>query len=105
SIRIDKSIFDKGNIDPGGVAVTAKGKDSDFVSRFFIPQATIFEDPVTGSAHASLTPYWSAVLKKKEMLAIQLSSRKGKLFCTSKEGRVIIAGRAKTYSEGIIKIG
>jgi len=104
NIKIDKSIFDKENIDPGGVAITAKGNDSDFVSRFFIPQATIFEDPVTGSAHASLIPYWSKVLNKKEMSAIQLSTRKGKLFCTSKEDRVLIAGKAKTYSDGIIKI-
>ncbi|WP_024769858.1 PhzF family phenazine biosynthesis protein [Aquimarina macrocephali] len=104
NIRIDKNTFDKGNIDPGGVAITAKGNHSDFVSRFFIPQATIFEDPVTGSAHASLTPYWRNVLNKKEMSAIQLSTRKGKLFCTSKEDRVLIAGKAKTYSDGIIRI-
>ena len=104
NIKIDKNIFDKENIDPGGVTITAKGNDSDFVSRFFIPQATIFEDPVTGSAHASLIPYWSKVLNKKEMSAIQLSARKGKLVCTSKENRVLIAGKAKTYSEGIIRI-
>ena len=59
NIEIDKSIFNEENIDPGGVAITAKGNNSDFVSRFFIPQATIFEDPVTGSAHASLIPYWA----------------------------------------------
>ncbi len=104
NIKIDKSIFDKGNIDPGGVAITAKGNNSDFVSRFFIPQATIFEDPVTGSAHASLIPYWSKVLNKKEMSAIQLSSRKGRLFCTSKKDRVLIAGKAKTFSNGTLWI-
>lgn len=104
SIKIDKSIFDKGNIDPGGVSITAKGDNSDFVSRFFIPQATIFEDPVTGSAHASLIPYWSNVLNKKEMSAIQLSARKGKLFCTSKEDRVLVAGKAKTFSTGTLWI-
>ncbi|MDO5977905.1 PhzF family phenazine biosynthesis protein [Flavivirga spongiicola] len=104
NIKIDKNKFDQGNIDPGGVAVTARGNDSDFVSRFFIPQATIFEDPVTGSAHASLIPYWSHVLNKKEMTAIQLSARKGKLFCTSKKDRVLIAGKAKTYSEGTLRI-
>ncbi len=102
--QIDKKIFDTENIDPGGVAVTAKGNNSDFVSRFFIPQATIFEDPVTGSAHASLTPYWCKVLNKREMSAIQLSTRTGKLFCTHKKNRVLIAGKAKTYSEGIIRI-
>ncbi|WP_394751078.1 PhzF family phenazine biosynthesis protein [Spongiimicrobium salis] len=104
NIKIDKNIFDKGNIDPGGVAITAKGDNSDFVSRFFIPQATIFEDPVTGSLHASLTPYWSQVLDKKEMIATQLSSRQGKLYCTDLDDSVLIAGKAKTYSEGIIKI-
>ncbi len=104
NIKIDKSIFDRENIDPGGVAITAKGNNSDFVSRFFIPQATILEDPVTGSLHASLVPYWSKVLNKKEMTAIQLSSRKGKLLCTNLEDRVLITGKAKTYSEGIIKL-
>ena len=104
NIEIDKRIFDNENIDPGGVAITAKGDSSDFVSRFFIPQATIFEDPVTGSAHASLIPYWSNVLNKNEMSAIQLSARKGKLFCANQEERVLIAGKAKTYSEGIITV-
>lgn len=104
NIKIDKNIFDKENIDPGGVAITAKGDNSDFVSRFFIPQGTIFEDPVTGSLHATLTPYWSEVLNKKEMIATQLSSRKGRLYCTDLDSRVLIAGKAKTYSEGIIKI-
>lgn len=101
-IKIDKSVFDKGNIDPGGVVVTAKGDHADFVSRFFIPQATIFEDPVTGSSHASLIPYWGNVLNKKEMTAIQLSSRKGTLHCTNNGDRVLIAGKAKTYSEGTL---
>ncbi len=104
NIEIDKMLFDNENIDPGGVAITAKGDNSDFVSRFFIPQATIFEDPVTGSAHASLIPYWSNVLKKKKMLAVQLSARRGELTCTNEEDRVLIAGKAKTYSEGIIKV-
>ncbi|MDY8137477.1 PhzF family phenazine biosynthesis protein [Aquimarina sp. 2201CG5-10] len=104
NIKIDKNIFDKENIDPGGVAITAKGNEVDFVSRFFIPQATIFEDPVTGSLHASLTPYWSETLNKKEMIAFQLSSRQGKLYCTNLKDRVLIAGKAKTYSEGVIKL-
>lgn len=103
-IKINRLIFDQENIDPGGVVVTAKGDDADFVSRFFIPQATIFEDPVTGSAHASLIPYWSKVLEKKEMFAIQLSARLGKLYCTSKGKRVLIAGKAKTYSVGTLWI-
>jgi len=104
NIEIDKSIFDSDNIDPGGVAITAKGDKSDFVSRFFIPQATIFEDPVTGSLHASLIPYWSRILNKNEMFAIQLSSRQGKLYCTNLEDRVLIGGNARTYSTGKIII-
>jgi PhzF family phenazine biosynthesis protein len=104
NIEIDKDIFDTSNIDPGGVVITSKGDSSDFVSRFFIPQATIFEDPVTGSAHASLIPYWSKKLNKKEMFAKQLSKRGGELFCAKLEGRVLISGRAKTYSTGILNI-
>ncbi len=103
-IKIDKSKFDKENIDPGGVVITAKGNTIDFVSRFFIPQATIFEDPVTGSAHASLIPYWANVLNKNKMTAIQLSARKGKLFCTNKKDRVLVAGSATTFSEGTFQI-
>ena len=103
-IKIDKKIFDTTNIDPGGVVITAKGNNSDFVSRFFIPQATIFEDPVTGSAHASLIPYWSKVLHKKEMVAKQISQRGGELFCTNLGDRVLIAGRAKTYSTGTLNL-
>ena len=63
-IVIDRKIFDQININPGGVIVTAKGDSCDFVSRYFTPQATILEDPVTGSAHCTLTPYWSKILNK-----------------------------------------
>jgi len=101
-IKIDRQVMDKVNIDPGGVIVTAKGNSVDFVSRFFTPQASIFEDPVTGSAHCSLIPYWSEKLEKKEMIAMQLSDRVGKLFCTNKNGRVLIAGYAKTYAAGYL---
>lgn len=104
NIKINRQLFDQGNIDPGGVAITARGNNSDFVSRFFIPQATIFEDPVTGSAHASLIPYWSEVLGKNEMFAIQVSARSGKLYCTNKADRVLVAGKAKTYSMGTLWI-
>ncbi|WP_237274562.1 PhzF family phenazine biosynthesis protein [Tenacibaculum ovolyticum] len=100
NIEIDRAFFDSENIDPGGVIITSAGNSSDFVSRFFIPQATIFEDPVTGSAHASLIPYWSKKLNKKDMLAIQLSARKGELFCTDHGDRVLISGKAKTYASG-----
>ena len=59
----------------GGVIVTSVGNSFDFVSRFFTPQASILEDPVTGSAHCTLIPYWASKLKKDEMEAIQLSTR------------------------------
>ena len=100
NIKINRQIFDQINLDPGGVIVTAKGDNSDFVSRFFTPQASILEDPVTGSAHCSLIPFWSLRLRKKELDAIQISDRVGILKCENKKDRVIIGGKAKTYSIG-----
>lgn len=100
NITIDRQIFDQINLDPGGVIVTAKGTHCDFVSRFFTPQSSILEDPVTGSAHCSLIPYWSEQLGKKELKAVQLSERQGNLFCFDKGERVLISGKAKTYSMG-----
>jgi PhzF family phenazine biosynthesis protein len=100
AIKINRQIFDQINLDPGGVIVTAKGDNCDFVSRFFTPQASILEDPVTGSAHCSLIPFWSLRLEKKELNAVQISDRIGKLHCQNKENRVIISGKAKTYSMG-----
>jgi predicted PhzF superfamily epimerase YddE/YHI9 len=76
----------------------------DFVSRFFTPQASIFEDPVTGSAHCSLIPYWSERLGKESLVAIQASSRGGKLYCKNAGERVLISGQAVTYLEGKITI-
>jgi PhzF family phenazine biosynthesis protein len=87
-----------------GVIVTAPGNDVDFVSRFFAPQTGINEDPVTGSAHTSLTPYWSRVLGKKELSARQLSSRGGELLCEHRGERVEISGHAVTYMIGEIII-
>jgi PhzF family phenazine biosynthesis protein len=87
-----------------GIIVTAKGKESDFVSRFFAPQVGINEDPVTGSAHTSLAPYWANVYMKDELTAIQLSSRKGWLKCKVTDTRVEIAGKAVTYMEGEIEV-
>jgi PhzF family phenazine biosynthesis protein len=89
-------------LDARGVIITAKGDEVDFVSRFFAPQSGIDEDPVTGSAHTSLTPYWSEELGKKELSAIQLSSRKGYLKCVHLNGRVEISGRAQTFLIGDI---
>jgi predicted PhzF superfamily epimerase YddE/YHI9 len=99
-IVIDREIFDKININPGGVIITAKGDHCDFVSRFFTPQATILEDPVTGSAHCTLTPYWSQILNKKRMNAQQISKRNGELICEVKKDRVNISGKAVTFSVG-----
>jgi PhzF family phenazine biosynthesis protein len=87
-----------------GVIVTAPGVGSDFVSRFFAPQSGVNEDPVTGSAHTSLTPYWSAKLNKNELTAIQLSPRRGFLQCTNLQDRVEISGKAKLYLKGEIFI-
>lgn len=100
TIKIDRQLFDQINLDPGGVVVTAKGTDCDFVSRFFTPQSGILEDPVTGSAHCSLIPYWAGQLGKKSLTARQISERGGQLFCEDKGDRVIIGGQAKTYSIG-----
>lgn len=92
------------NIDPGGIVVTAPGREVDFVSRFFTPQASIFEDPVTGSAHCSLIPYWSKRLEKDQMIARQISSRGGLLRVADQGERVLISGQAVTYLQGTIKI-
>jgi PhzF family phenazine biosynthesis protein len=99
-IKIDRAYFDQINLAPGGVIITAVGDSCDFVSRFFTPQTSILEDPVTGSAHCSLIPFWAERLHKKEMIALQVSEREGKLFCEDKGERVIISGQAKTYSIG-----
>lgn len=100
NIKINRSIVDQINLDPGGIIITAKGNNSDFVSRFFTPQSTHFEDPVTGSAHCSLIPYWTKELNKSELEALQLSERIGHLYCKNKGERVEISGHAKTYSIG-----
>lgn len=91
-------------LDARGIIVTAKGNDVDFVSRFFAPQVGIDEDPVTGSAHTTLTPYWAGVLGKNELTAIQISSRRGYLQCKYLGERVEIRGKAKTYLKGEITL-
>ena len=87
-----------------GVIVTAPGKDCDFVSRFFGPRAGIPEDPVTGSAHTNLIPYWSQRLGKKKLFARQISRRGGELWCEDRGDRVNIGGRTVTYLEGRIAV-
>ena len=92
------------NIGKGWVIVTAEGRTCDFVSRFFAPGSGIDEDPVTGSAHCSLTPYWSKRLGKPVLHAMQISERGGELFCEDKGERISIAGRAVRYLKGEIEI-
>ena len=89
-------------IAPGGLTVTAPGNDHDFVSRHFAPSKGIPEDPVTGSTHTALTPYWAGRLGKTEFRAAQLSARGGELQCRLEGDRVRIAGRAVLYMKGHI---
>jgi len=89
---------------PGRIIVTAPGADCDFVSRFFAPDAGIAEDPVTGSAHCTLVPYWAARLGKNALHARQVSARGGELWCQLAGDRVKIAGRAVLYLRGEISV-
>lgn len=91
-------------LDALGVIVTAKGREADFVSRFFAPRAGIDEDPVTGSAHCTLVPYWSGVLNQSELTALQLSQRGGKLYCRDLGDKIKMAGEAVAYLEGYINV-
>ena len=90
-------------LDCRGVIVSSPGDEVDFVSRFFAPQCGIPEDPVTGSAHTTLTPYWSKVLGKSKMTAKQLSPRGGNLNCENVGDRVKIGGKAVLYMVGEIE--
>ncbi|MBV4450805.1 PhzF family phenazine biosynthesis protein [Clostridium tyrobutyricum] len=87
-----------------GVIVTARGTDVDFVSRCFYPKLGVNEDPVTGSAHSNLIPFWSQRLNKDVMVARQLSSRGGTLYCKLAGDRVKISGKAVPYMIGNINI-
>lgn len=89
-------------LDARGLIVTARGEQVDFVSRFFAPQVGVNEDPVTGSAHTSLIPYWSDKLGKKKLTARQLSERGGDLTCEDREQRCLIGGKARLYLTGEI---
>jgi PhzF family phenazine biosynthesis protein len=86
------------------VIVTAPGREADFVSRFFAPRQGIAEDPVTGSAHCTLVPYWARRLGRSRLRAQQVSARGGELLCEDRGERVRIAGRAARYLEGMIDI-
>jgi PhzF family phenazine biosynthesis protein len=91
-------------VETRGIIVTASSTEFDFVSRFFAPAQGIDEDPVTGSAHTMLIPYWAGKLKKKEMVAKQLSKRGGVLYCSHLGERVLIGGAAITYLSGELHI-
>ncbi len=97
--------FDKlAALDCLGIIVTAPGKEVDFVSRFFAPSAGIQEDPVTGSSHCTLTPYWAEQTGKNKLKARQVSLRGGELYCELKENRVKIGGRAVLYHSGELSL-
>jgi len=93
-----------GAVEARGIIVSAPGNEVDFVSRFFGPRVGIDEDPVTGSAHTTLTPYWSTRLGKTELSAMQLSRRRGWLRCRMSGDRVEIAGRAVPFLKGTITV-
>ncbi len=87
-----------------GLIVSSKSKDFDFVSRYFCPKYGINEDPVTGSAHTTLIPYWADKLNKTTLTAKQISNRGGILYCTNLVDRVLIGGKAVLYMKGEIDI-
>ena len=87
-----------------GIICSSKSERCDFVSRFFAPGAGIDEDPVTGSAHTKLVPYWAEVLKKEKLLAKQISKRGGELKCNLLGDRVKLSGEAKLFLKGEIYI-
>jgi PhzF family phenazine biosynthesis protein len=101
-IRPDFRLLEK--LHPAGVAITAPGDDADFVSRYFAPSYGIPEDPVTGSTHCSLAPYWAPRLGKTSLHARQVSERGGELWCEVKRERVILKGNAVLTLRGELLI-
>jgi PhzF family phenazine biosynthesis protein len=91
-------------LDLRGVIITAKSGQYDFVSRFFAPKYGIDEDPVTGSAHTQLVPYWARKLDKATMKAKQVSEREGEIVCELRDDRVLISGKAVKFLEGRIEL-
>lgn len=91
-------------LDARGIIATARGVNADFVSRFFAPVAGINEDPVCGSAHTTMTPYWAKELGKERLHALQISARGGTLYCHAQGDRVTISGKAVLYLKGEIYI-
>ena len=102
SIKPDFGLL--GQLDCLGIIVSAPGEEADFVSRCFAPSVGIDEDPVTGSAHSTLVPYWAKRLKKDKLHALQLSRRGGELFCRYLGGRVEISGKAVFYLKGMVRV-
>lgn len=102
--NIELDIINLSTIPARGIIVSAPGDEVDFVSRFFAPQSGIDEDPVTGSAHTTLIPYWAQRLDKKALTAKQLSAREGFLQCELVDDRVNIAGQARLYMKGEVYI-
>ena len=100
NVRPDFTLLNK--IDVIGIIITAPGKHCDFVSRFFAPNCGIPEDPVTGSSHSQLIPFWSEKLGKTKMYAKQLSARGGDNWCELKGDRVIMKGKGAIYMKGEI---
>ena len=92
------------NMDGMGLIITAPGDQSDCASRYFAPHAGIDEDPVTGSAHCTIVPYWSGVLGKAQIHARQVSARSGDLYCLLEGDRVVLTGKARTVIKGTFTI-
>jgi len=102
--NIKENLMAISKIKARGVIITAKSETVDFVSRFFAPKIGISEDPVTGSAHTTLIPYWYKALQKQKLIAVQLSERKGYLICEYLNDRVEISGNAVCFMHGIIDV-
>lgn len=98
--NLNPDIREMAKADVRGIIVTAPADEYDFVSRFFAPNAGVDEDPVTGSAHTMLTPYWSDSLNKKKLVGRQVSRRGGTVYCHHKGDRVEISGEACTVMQG-----
>lgn len=102
--NLSPDLFKWLNVDLRGVVVTAQGKDVDFVSRCFFPKLSVNEDPITGSAHCELAPYWGAVLHKDSLRARQISHRSGLIDCQLVDDRIILTGNAVDYMIGEISL-
>ena len=102
--NIEPNISEIAKIDARGIIVSSISENFDFVSRFFGPNCGVNEDPVTGSAHTTLTPFWAEKLGKTKLTAKQISKRGGVLECELKNDRVLISGKCKTYLKGEIFI-